>query len=446
MKRFKGTLLPALLCVVLLVTVFVTTRSEKNSVSDDKYMFHHDEAKIHQIILTEGDAEICGVRGDRKWILHRPVRSLGAKSVWNDMALTLSRLSYERIVDEKGENLEMFGLQTPIMVVTFMEENGDVNKVEFGNENPTGQFYYARVGNSPKVYLVSKAHREPFTSNLAELRENHALDFDVDTVVGITLQKPSGTFQFGKSMNHWVAESPLNAPADRTELKNMLHKLSREEVANHLDGIDRHRIEQLFGGVRYRLTIFSEKQTERVLEVGSPSPFERSGREVLVYNKNRDEFFTLSSSFLEILEIAFESLLNYNLVKVDPSAVKGITAISSNKRVLLSRKKDGNWRWRHGREIIQLDPRKIDKFIHSLNRLRIQRYFDEPDRLEKYGLRNPSLKILIDLENSEVITLLFGREDKDTVYALNPAFSSLIAISSEDWSLLRFEPEKWRLE
>lgn len=443
--KFKGTLTLAILAVALLAAVLLLKEPAKpeEGAAETRYLFKMDEAKIRRIALSSDGAVIAAVRGDRKWTLEKPVAAPGNKEEWNNLALAAATLDYDRVVDEQGKTPASYGLDKPGLVVTFEDEKAKVYKVEFGLENPTGSSYYARRGNDPKVYLVSRYTRDKFTADLERLREGNALRFDLYAVKSAEVQRPVQTLKLAKKGYNWSVEAPVAARADDTEVENLLRKLSEQRVADHLDAVDPAKVKAAFGPVRYRVSLQLESGEGQILEIGADSPFAPGAAYVLALNAGRGDYFTLPAAFLSTLDVPLDQIRSRGLAEFFPFEVKGITFWRGTDKTVLYKEKDDVWHWRQPSATPALDRQKVEDYLNALKDLKASAFIDQPSAPSAFGLEPPAARIILDEENKTGTTLLVGKETDGQVFVRNQAFPSVMRVPAADWGKLKFDPAAW---
>ena len=443
--KFKGTLTLAILAVALMAAVLLLKEPAKpeEEAAETRYLFKMDEAKIHRIALTSDGMVIAAVRGDRKWTLEKPVAAPGNKEEWNNLALAAATLDYDRVVDDQGKNPAAYGLDKPGLVVTFEDEKAKVYKVEFGLENPAGSSYYARRGNDPKIYLVSRYSRDKFTADLERLREGNALRFDLYAVKSVDLQRPAQALKLAKKGYNWFVEAPVAARADDTEVENLLRKLGEQKIADHLDAVDPAKVKAAFGPVRYRVSLQLESGEGQILEIGADSPFAPGVAGALALNASRGDYFTLPAAFQAILDAPLDRIRSHGLAEFFPFEVKGITYWRGADKTVLYKEKDDVWHWRQPSATPALDRQKVEDYLNAFKDLKASAFIDQPAAPSVYGLEPPAGKIILDVENKTGITLLVGKESDGQVFVRNQEFPSVMGVPVAEWGKLKFDPSAW---
>lgn len=441
--KFRGTLILALLGMAMLAYVIWVDKPEQKEEDQPKTLFKLDEAKIGRIALTDGTATAAAVRGDRKWMLDQPVKALARKDEWNGMASTLSSLSYERIVDEKGAQSSTFGLDKPSLTVTFTGDQGKVYKVDFGQDAPIGSSVYARIGNDPRVFMVSKYDRDRFKLDLGALRENGLLTGDAYSVESVDLVRPAGTVRLAKSHYNWFQENPLRMRLNDSDVDEFLRKLFEQKVADHLDALPAAEARTKLGAVRYRLILAGEKNEQQTLEIGTPPKSSSDATGIMAWHVNRDDYFLVPATVMELLDTAFDKFRQLDLVEFYPYEVKGLTVEAGGTRHLLSRNKDNEWQWMKDGKPVELDKTKVEQYLETIRQLKAESFIDAPQPASAYGLEPGSVKVILDIENKEGLTLLFGRKENSSVFARNMAYPSVYKLTAAEWEKAKFEPAAW---
>jgi len=442
--KFKGTLVLTVVCLVLLAVAIFLDKPAPQDQEGEKFLFKLEATKIHRITLTRGDTVFSAKRGEGRWTIEKPWPALANKDEWNGLAMTLSTLDYDRVVAEKDAGGSAYGLSKPGLAVVFEEEKGKTYKVEFGDENPTGSFYFARRGNDPKVYLVSRYTRDKFLPDPEKLRENRATAFDALALESFDLQRPAQSLKFSRKHYNWFLETPVHARANDTEVGDLLRKCSEQKVADHLDGRDPAALKQGLGTVQFRLTLRQEKNLQEILEIGGPPPFEGLSGQAMAYNVSRDDYFTVPESFLALLQTGLDKLRSQDLAEFYPFEVKMCTVVAGGAKTVLYKGKEDNWSWKGDKGAVKLARSKVEEYLGRIRDLKAKEFVDAPADPARYGLADPAVKIILDIQDKGGLTLIFGREESGLVWARNLEYPSVCRLEAAAAKAIRPDPAAWK--
>src|ERR1700694_947390 len=113
-----------------------------------------NEAVISKIGLKrKGGEEVVGEKhGSGKWQL-LATKSLEAdQSAVSGIVSTLASLNSERLVEEKTDHLNQYGLSEPLLEADITEKENRTKKLLIGDDTPTGNAVYAKLEGDPRIF------------------------------------------------------------------------------------------------------------------------------------------------------------------------------------------------------------------------------------------------------------------------------------------------------
>ena len=150
-----------------------------------------DIPSINQITLTYPDDEIQIKKG-QKWYLqdYYTVPSYLNEEKMAEWVSSLEEMNILNYVESSGD-LELYGLQTPKVVLTLNEQL----KIAFGSKSE--QTAYVTINDSDEVYAINQeayyavTHFKPY-----DMLDKQVVQCPIETVDTIILENPQGTFTF----------------------------------------------------------------------------------------------------------------------------------------------------------------------------------------------------------------------------------------------------------
>ena len=186
-----------------------------------------------------------------------------------DLASGLAGLESQRVVDEQPPALAEYGLETPRVTVSFTDAAGAERTLLIGNRTPTGGDLYAKLADSPRVFLIGAWLDETFNRSRFDLRDKAALKFSRDAVTNVTLTSGEGTVALAQAGGEWRLTSPEEAPADNAAADAIVNALSSARMQSVVDTPD----PAAMGLARPAVTAsVTAGPTRAVLEIGGPAP------------------------------------------------------------------------------------------------------------------------------------------------------------------------------
>lgn len=153
-----------------------------------------------------------------KW----PVDQDTAESI----ARTLSSLTASRLVEEKAENLEEFGLAKPAVELVFTTKDGKTRKLLIGDESPAGSGSFVKLEDDARVFIIAPYNKASLDRTARELRDKRLLTFDPDKLSRLELTAKGQTIEFGKNArNEWQIIRPRPLRADASTVEDLIRRL-----------------------------------------------------------------------------------------------------------------------------------------------------------------------------------------------------------------------------
>lgn len=211
-----------------------------------------------------------------------------------NIASGLADLESQRVVDEQPPSLAEYGLETPRVTVSFKDAAGMERTLLIGNRTPTGGDLYAKLADTPRVFLVGAWLDETFNRSRFDLRDKTALKFSRDAVTNVTLTSSGGTVALAQAGGEWRLTSPEEAPADNAAADAIVNALSSARMQSVVDNPD----PAAMGLTRPALTAsVTAGPTRTVLEIGGPA----ADGTLYARDAVRDLVFTVDASLADQL-------------------------------------------------------------------------------------------------------------------------------------------------
>jgi hypothetical protein len=161
------------------------------------------------------------------WTIAEPKAMPADQDAVKSLVTTSAALTADRLIDEHPANLTDFGLTNPALEVDVTAKGGAQYKVQFGSDNPSGSYAYAKLENKPAVYLVPSATKTTFDKTVNDLRDKRLLPFNQDKLTAVSVTSKGPTFEFGKNgQSEWQIVKPKPMRADSSQVDDLVRKLS----------------------------------------------------------------------------------------------------------------------------------------------------------------------------------------------------------------------------
>src|SRR5713101_1605233 len=101
-----------------------------------------------------------------KWQIASPKLYGADQDAVSSMLYTLSALNSDRLIEEKVNNLEAYGLREPAIEVELTEKNNRTDKLLIGDDTPAGSASYAALSGDPRVFTVASYNKTTIDKGL----------------------------------------------------------------------------------------------------------------------------------------------------------------------------------------------------------------------------------------------------------------------------------------
>ena len=146
-------------------------------------------------------------------------------------------------MDEKPADLAQYGLRPPRIDVSFKVKGQAAEKrILLGDKTPTGGDLYAKLPDSPRVFLVSSFLESTFNKDPFSLRDKTILKVDRDKADGFEASAGTTTLEFAKNGSDWTIVKPIAARADFGAVEGAIERLASANMQG-ITADERHRSE-----------------------------------------------------------------------------------------------------------------------------------------------------------------------------------------------------------
>jgi hypothetical protein len=299
----------------------------------------------------------------------------------------LTELRYQRLVEERPETLEPFGLATPsVALYVHVVAEKSPHVLRLGDKSPTGNGYYVQLAGQPHVYLVNTTVKDVVDASLYDLRDKTVVAFDPAEVHEVHVEfatLPPVVLQH-QDNNAWQLIAPVSAKADGQQVQALLQRLRDVKiqafVAEQPADLDPYGIQP--PALRLAIVVGKDPVVKTLL-LGNPDA-ERQG----VYAKRHDtaNVFLLPQAFWDSLPKTPAALRDKTLLHYDRERITRLEILSADNRLVITR--TGPHQYQLEQPVSAAgDNEAIDRMLQELHELRATDFSAEtPHDLAAYGL------------------------------------------------------------
>ena len=402
--RFRSTLILLVVFAALGGYVYFAEyrghdEREKQEASKKK-LFSEPLKDVTALSLTFPDHKMSAVKKDDKhWEFTEPQGLDADSEEWDMLVSSLGQIEKGGAVSA-STNLAQYGLDKPVVEVTAKLKDGKSVGVLFGSENPKKSDNYAKLADSPDVFLSPVSGSKSFQKSLTDLRNKKVLEFALDDINSIRIEDGKTLMEFQKSGMDWLIKKPLDLKADAEEISGFLSAIQSARATSFADS----GLTLMSAGlapVTTKVTLHDAKaNTDKILSIGkSPETDKYYARDesrtaIMIINKD-----VPAKARRPLIDWRDRSIAHFDQGSIDElEIVRGPEKISV-------RKQGSDWKLADGRKA-QMD--KISSLLLAVEFERAQEIIDSPGNPSTYGLDKPRIEVTLRQAGKDVIGLKLG--------------------------------------
>lgn len=309
---------------------------------------------FHRIVTMDGDEldrkSFIFTGSGNEWQIEEPVQTKGDTARIKELISRVVTIQTQTIIDESPVDLVPYGLDSPAFKVSFTA--GDtVHELVLGNENPTRDYFYARVDSQPAVILVPDTVKFELTRDLFQYRFRRMLDVDSRKIrrMEYTVNEHE-PFSLELDGDSWWLTAPGRAPADTSRISDMVNFLEVQEVTEFVDE-SCDSLEQ-YGLAAPSLTItawLDDDRNQVSIEVGDHS--DPGGKFRYARETGSKKVFTVTQEFADKYPPDFFYLRSKTVCDFDRSDITRYRLACNNTVFELTRNAESQWQLQKPRKI-----------------------------------------------------------------------------------------------
>ncbi len=284
--RPKGLLIATAVLAALAAAVWWSNRQKKDqpeSPAQPKLLsLKQDEITKIEILRREGETTRIEKGSDGAWRITAPEPLAADRSAIDSLVSSAAALNADKVVEEKPQDLAVFGLKEPQARVVITLKDGKSRTVLLGDDAPVGGGGYAQVDGDPKVYLLTSWVKGGLDKLAVDLRDKRILTFDRDKIVRVELARNKETLEFSKNaQGAWVISRPQMYRADSWSVDDYVRRLQDLKLDPLLTSDQKADLEKQFRAGETLVTV-------TVTDAG--------GAQKLELRKNKEKYYARSSA------------------------------------------------------------------------------------------------------------------------------------------------------
>ena len=406
---------------------FVESKRDPSSDARDK-VFKLEADSIDEITVKAESGERTTLRKTgTDWQIVLPATIQPDTAEVSGLVTNISNLEIQQVVDENPPDLGEYGLATPRLELTF-KSGGEERKLLIGRKTPPGTDLYAKLGDQPRVFLISSYLDSTFNRTTFDLRDKAVLKLDRDQIDSLAITTPSRTIRFTKPQGEWRLSAPVEARADFTAVDGLVSRINtlqmKSMVAEHPASLAEYGLDKPAATVQ-----LGSGSSQATLLIG------KTAGESVVFAKDqsRPVVLTIDASLLDELKKDPGEYRQKDLFDARAFNATGLElthrgqTLTFEKTKVKTKEGQEEEKWRQIKPAAQdVDQTKLDNLLSAVTQARASSFVEST---AKTGLDNPELSVTVKSGEGRQETVRFGRNGSD-VFAARTGEPEAVKIDS----------------
>ena len=387
---------------------------------------------VQQIRLSFKDSAyrpLSMTKGDNgEWQLIDPITAYADESRVSEMLGDLLNKRIKRTMDVT--NLSQFALDVPNIQIDLWTDSANPSKSFLIGSKTVNYSVYAKEDSESHIFLIESSALQDLTKSPADLRTRNALKFDPEAVTEVMLTV-AGTDEIRclkEGEAEWKMAAPISVKADAKEIRSILAALHLLKVAEFTKDGTTDLTEYGLENPRIRVSLELRDGSQALL-VGSDIPdtahvYVKPGALESVYAVNREILSALDKSVFD--------LRDKRVIDFQRTATKRFEIQRRGEaKIVCTKDLKGVWQIEEP-VALNADAEVVDDLLFGIDSLKAVEFVaEQPTRLKRYGLDDPSMRVSFFTPDEQPAVLLLGHMQGDKVYAKAGNAKRVVLVKSQ---------------
>ncbi len=412
-------------------------KKREEAAEEAKKLFQFEKEEVNSISLVRGAGSIILNKENGGWKLVAPIEAKVDAAAVEGLVSELSSTQVERSLEPDSVDWKDYGLEDPNLKITMGLEDGRRLDLELGDKDFNQASVFGRIPHQAKVLVLPTLLHTTVDKELFDFRDKSVLDFDREQVREVRVRSRRKTYRLQKEGEDWSIREPIQARADRSEIRTFLSDLEFARVEEFLErgagGLKPYglnapssRVDLYLGENRARKTLLVGKQV---------------GAQFYAKDDSGSDVFKIKEDLVAKLNLDLSKLRDRKMARFERDEVKRVEVKLPDREFEFARDSEDQWRLRSpsGHEEESVLEYKLFWPLEDLEGKEVvdRASLDDP----RYGFSEPSAQVKVVRKDDRVIEVVLGKTEDEIVFGKADADPTLYKVDKKVLEDLAFKVE-----
>lgn len=412
-------------------------KKREEAAEEAKKLFQFEKEEVNSISLVRGAGSIILNKENGGWKLVAPIEAKVDAAAVEGLVSELSSTQVERFLEPDSVDWKDYGLEDPNLKITMGLEDGRRLDLELGDKDFNQASVFGRIPHQAKVLVLPTLLHTTVDKELFDFRDKSVLDFDREQVREVRVRSRRKTYRLQKEGEDWSIREPIQARADRSEIRTFLSDLEFARVEEFLErgagGLKPYglnapssRVDLYLGENRARKTLLVGKQV---------------GAQFYAKDDSGSDVFKIKEDLVAKLNLDLSKLRDRKMARFERDEVKRVEVKLPDREFEFARDSEDQWRLRSpsGHEEESVLEYKLFWPLEDLEGKEVvdRASLDDP----RYGFSEPSAQVKVVRKDDRVIEVVLGKTEDEIVFGKADADPTLYKVDKKVLEDLAFKVE-----
>ncbi len=412
-------------------------KKREEAAEEAKKLFQFEKEEVNSISLVRGDGPIILKKENGGWKLVAPIEAKVDEAAVEGLVSELSSTQVERSLEPDLVDWKDYGLEDPNLKIAMGLKDGRSLDLELGDKDFNQSSVFGRIPHLAKVLVLPTLLHTTVDKELFDFRDKSVLDFDREQVREVRVRSRRKTYRLQKEGEDWSVREPIQARADRSEIRSFLSDLEFARVEEFLErGADRLKTYGL-NAPSSRVDLYlGENRARKTLLVGK-----QVGAQFYAKDDSGADVFKIKEDLVAKLNLDLSKLRDRKMARFERDEVKRVEVRLPDREFQFARDSEDQWRLRSpsGHEEKSVLEYKLFWPLEDLEGKEIvdRANLDDP----RYGFSEPSAQVKVVRKDDRVIEVVLGKAEDEVVFGKANADPTLYKVDKKVLEDLDFKVE-----